>query len=134
MAYGRLAYIGEGTTSYTMDNKTALMTDDNIVMICGDVSGAVVPANGVIYTLPDSSMFPSKLRKVVVSIYDETTQSNTSRILKINTNGQISVYSATTNPTTFYLSSLIFHVNRKFYNSTIGNNDMSKMTSPINAR
>lgn len=127
MAYTRIAAIGECTTSLTMTNKTILMTVDNIVCICGDIQGTVA-ANGVLFTLPDSSMYPEQDILLIVMGLSGGTYSQ--RRIRVKPNGDVVSDSAATNMT-FFTNGFMFHVNSKFYNSTLGNNDESIMTSPL---
>lgn len=130
MAYGRIAAIQNGTTNFTMNNKTAILTMDNVVMICGDIENVTVGANGVIYTLPSSSMFPSSDIVLVIMGLSGTTYSQ--RRIRIKPNGTIVTDSGVSNMT-FYTNGIMFHVNSKYYNDTIGNNNQNTMTRPMDA-
>lgn len=134
MAYGHIAYVGKGTTPFTMTNPTVIMTVDNVVMLCSDITGVSCGSGDTIFTLPDSSLFPAS--KIVRSVYtmNENTNSFETRRIDINPDGTVTVPLYATAPRTYYTNGLVFSVNDQYYSSTIGNNDMSLMTTPISAR
>ena len=134
MAYGHIAYVGEGTTPFTMDNPTVIMTVDNIVMFCSDIQHVTGSADTIIYVLPDSSLYPKVRIRMYVPAKDEVTNTVSQKLITIGNAGNIRINSSATNQTTFYLNGITFNVNDNYYSSAIGNNDMSLMTTPISAR
>ena len=133
MAYGRLAAIGEGTTTFTMANKSVIMTEDNIVCICSDIEHVVISANDVIFELPDSAMFPAN--PITLIVFSKIEQNDTLERMRliIGTDGKIRCNVALSLAHTFFTNGLMFHVNDKYYNSTIGN-AASIPSSPLDAR
>ena len=132
MAYGHIAYVGEGTTAFTMTNKTVIMTIDNIVLICGNIKNVICNAGDTLFTLPDASLFPADTILIPVYTVNEGTNAKAVYSLQINTDGTITSPSASAALRTYFTNGLAFSVNDRYYSAAIGNNDMSQMTYPLN--
>lgn len=132
MAYGNIAAIGKCTlgTNVSMTSDVAIMNDSNIVMLCGDMTlTGTHTASDVLFTLPDSAMFPSTTL-TMLGVFQPTSGSRTTRVFQVDTSGQFTC----TNPTagTYYLNGFMWHNNSKYYSSAIGN--IGGYTSPLSAR
>lgn len=130
MAYGRLAAIGKGTvTNGNTDNETVLQTVDNIVCFCGNIYNVTRNSGQNFFTLPSTIANPSE-RIYFPAIYIENSQYLIG-VFYLSTNGNVGTRT-TINNATVCLQGLAIHLNKIYYNNTIGNNDESLMTSPIN--
>lgn len=124
--------IGEVTlgTNVTMTSKVAVMDRSNIVMLCGDMTlTGTHSATDVLFTLPDSSMFPSQTL-TLLGVYQPTSGSRTTRVFQVDTDGHFRC----TNPAagTYYLDGFMWHNNSKFYSDNLKN--ISGFTKPLNVR
>lgn len=131
MAYGNISAIGKCTlgTNVTMSNNVALMDDNNIIMLCDDmVLTGTHNANDILFTLPDSSMFPSQ-DIYLLGIYQPTSGTKQTRVFLVDTNGNFKC----TNPAagTYYLNGYLWHNNGKYYSNKV---NASSQTSPLNLR
>ena len=132
MAYGKIAAIGKvnmyrGSSS----NQTVIQTDNNIIMLCGDVSGITCPSNGRIIDLPATITYPDSTVHFPCAYLEGSTYNV--GVFYINTNGRIYSRNALNNATVFF-NTTTFNFNSVFYSDAIGNNDESTMTSPISWR
>lgn len=132
MAYGRIAAVGKCTTVYgTSENETVVLTDNNILCFTDTISGVTRSANTYFYTLPNVIPYPSRIINFVADYSEGGTHYQGS--FYITTSGNVGTRQALNNATVFF-NGVCVNLNNDFYNSTIGNNDMNAMTSPINAR
>lgn len=130
MAYGRIAGINKMTLNYgSCSNKTIILTMDNEILFCGDITGLTVAADVVIATIPTTFAPANDVCFVVyASIPGNATVYY--RIIKITPTGEISTNQPLGNAT-LHLNGICVHINDKFYNDTIGNNNETTMTYPI---
>lgn len=131
MAYGHIASIGKINVSYgTADNETVLLTIDNILCFTSTISG-VTRNDGLMFaTLPAEIPNPSRFMMFPAVYYDTEYRLG---IFYLNTNGNIGTEQNLSNATV-YLNGISLNMNNDYYNDTIGNNDMSAMTTPMTAR
>lgn len=132
MAYGKIASIGEVIlgNNVTMTNKTVLMTDSNIIMLCGDMTlTGNHSASDILFTLPNSDMFPIRTLSIL-GVCQQTGGSRLTRVFFIDMQGNFRCNIPVDG--IYYLDGFMWHNNSKYYSSTIGNT--SGFTSPLTAR
>lgn len=130
MAYNRIASVGElSILNGTQDDKTVLQTLDNIICFESEITGVTRNAQTAFAQLPNVIDYPDKLI-LFPCIYREGT-THTNGIFFITTSGYIACITALNNATV-YLNGITVNLNKNFYNSTIGNNNMMHMTRPMN--
>lgn len=132
MAYGKIACIGTLASHLgTCTNDTVLMTDNNLVCFTSRLIGVTAAYNGVIATLP--SIIPNipEPMRFVAGYWDSTGYKI--GLFDIRLDRTIMTRQALNNAEV-YLDGVVLNYNNQYYNSTIGNNDESNFTSPVDAR
>ena len=135
MTYNYLGAIGECTlaSGVTISNQTALMTVDNIIHFCGDISNSTISSGAQVLTLPSS--FPrSSTRKVCLCTIEHpsATPRYTTGYFVLSTNNILYTAQAIASTDIVHLNELQFNLNEQFYSATIGNT--TGFTSPLDAR
>ena len=132
MAYGRIAAVGKCTPSIgSFSNETVILTDDNILCFTGDLDSVTTTGQRALFQLPNVIPYPSGVINFEACYLEGGTFK--SGYFYINTSGVVGIRHAVTSAKIWF-NGICVNLNNNFYNSTIGNNDMSAMTSPINAR
>lgn len=130
MAYGRLSAIGTVTLNYGSSlNRTVLMDDNNILMFCCTITGCTASNGATLFSLPSHFPRPDVNLRFCAPILTSGVYSV--GVFQIDMNGDLITRQALNNAYVC-LAGIAIHLNNPFYNSTIGNNDESTMTSPIN--
>lgn len=133
MPYRVIGAIGEMAlaTGVTMVNKAAVMTLDNQVMFCGNMTIANYAQNTVLATLPDEQMWPSE--PVVIPCWLQTNQSGNQQYtmvgIGIQTDGTL-VMGRNVQNGVLFLNGAQFTANSKYYTPEIGN-IYNNGTSPL---
>lgn len=129
MPYGRIAAIGEITTTYgTYNNKTILQTIDNIICFCGRItSTGSIPAQATIFTVPTFA-YPNVT--VYIPLVIGIGGGYQIKPFMVTTAGQFACLEALSN-CNIYLDGINYNINGKYYSTAKGNNDETRMTSPV---
>lgn len=132
MAYGNISAIGKCTlgTNVTMPNNVALMDDNNIIMLCDDMTlTGNHSASDILLTLPDPAMFPSVPLKLL-GLCQQTGGGHLTRVFFIDTQGNLRCNIPVNG--IYYLNGFMWHNNGRYYSQNIGN--IGGFTKPLSAR
>lgn len=136
MAYGNIASVGKITveSNYTISNATVLKDENNIVMLCGNITVTnATTGRQKLMTLPHSSMYPNETIRFLAPYLSSGGTGGYMAII-VETTGEIYYTANVGANSTIFLNGAIFHVNSKYYNDTIGNNNQSLFTRPMYVR
>ena len=132
MAYNRIANIDKITmvSTGTPTNDTVVQTVDNLLCFTGRITNVTVAANATIFTIPNTFTPPDLPLVLAVPVYIYSGNQYAIKIFRLSTAGEFSCIEALNN-TNVLLEGFVTNLDSTLYNSTIGNNDPSTMTSPL---
>lgn len=132
MAYNKLANIGTITmvSAGTPTNNTVIQTMDNLLCFTGRITNVTVSANSTIFTIPNTFTMPDLPLVLAVPVFIYSGNQYAIKIFRLSASGEFSCIEALNN-TNLLLEGFVTNVNSTLYNSTIGNNDPSTMSSPL---
>lgn len=120
MAYTIIANLGEYTTNNNVTNRCNLHTVDNEIMLCEDVILTNYIAESPILTLSDISMAPVSDLNIPVVIITTNPLTYSVKPLCIKNDGTIVLHDNYSS-CQVCLNGIVWQVNDKYYNHTIGN-------------
>lgn len=125
MPYTIIGGIGEfqPIESASISNKCNILTMDNIVMFCDNVTLTSYSAGSTFIKLSEESFYPSTPIAIPVVV------NNTITFLSIDTHGELRLPNSYDNAIV-YLNGICFSVNSKYYTPEIGN-IYNNGTSPL---
>lgn len=128
MPYTRLGDIGtlEVNAGVTGDNLCCILTLNNTVQLMGNLVLSGIDPSTYIAKLPES-MTP--IADMVFPVYLESGSELTIVPMKVDTHGQVTVQTSSTEGT-LYLNGIEFACADRYYNGEIGNN-FAQGTSPM---
>ena len=128
MPYTRLGNIGtlDVNTGVTGGNLCCILTLDNTVQLMGNLELSGIDPSAYIAKLPESM---SPIADMVFPVYLESRSELTLVPMRIDTQGQVTVQTDSTEGT-LYLNGVEFACAGRYYNGEIGNN-FAQGTSPM---
>lgn len=116
MPYTVIGGIGEviPTSNTTIHNKCNILTLNNVVMLCDNVTITNYAAGSTFLKLSDESFYPTTPISIPVVVNNELT------FLGIDASGEFRLPKSYDNATV-YLNGIMFSVNSKYYTPEIGN-------------
>ena len=114
----------------TPTNDTVIQTMDNLLCFTGRVTNVTVAANATIFTIPNTFTPPDLPLVLAVPVFIYAGNQYAIKIFRLSTAGEVSCVEALNN-TNILLEGFVTNLDSTLYNSTIGNNDPSTMTSPL---
>lgn len=132
MAYNLIAAIGTITTAHSISNPCNIMTLDNMVMLCDDITlTAAYQANRVLLTLSDNDMAPLTDVTLPICVSDGTQTEITT--MTVHSNATISIGKTCSSGMVIHLNGICWHANSKYYTPSIGN-IYNNGTSPLGVK
>lgn len=127
MPYTVIGGIGEviPTSNTTMHNKCNILTLNNVVMLCDNVTITNYGAGSTFLKLSDEAFYPATAIHIPVVVNTELTY------LYIDTMGEFRLPKSY-DSATVYLNGILFSVNSKYYTPEIGN-IYDNGTSPLSS-